>query len=111
MSRWTSRTPPPRSSDCWAMRRTGSALRRAAGLTSTARTQPARCWSASDAGSTSCTPARRREARMRLLFVISDLALHGAQKQVVELSRELASRGHQVAIYTLNADAPRAREL
>jgi len=48
---------------------------------------------------------------MRVLFVISDLALHGAQKQVVELSRELASRGHQVAIYTLNADAPRAREL
>ena len=48
---------------------------------------------------------------MRVLFVISDLALHGAQKQVVELSRELASRGHQVSIYTLNADAPRAREL
>ena len=48
---------------------------------------------------------------MRVLFVISDLALHGAQKQVVELSRELANRGHQVSIYTLNADAPRAREL
>ena len=48
---------------------------------------------------------------MRILFVISDLALHGAQKQVVELSRELANRGHQVSIYTLNADAPRAREL
>ena len=48
---------------------------------------------------------------MRVLFVISDLALHGAQKQVVELSRELAHRGHQIGIYTLNADAPRAREL
>ena len=48
---------------------------------------------------------------MRVLFVISDLALHGAQKQVVELSRELVHRGHQVGIYTLNADAPRAREL
>ena len=48
---------------------------------------------------------------MRVLFVISDLALHGAQKQVVELSRELARFGHEVAIYTLNADAPRAREL
>ena len=48
---------------------------------------------------------------MRVLFVISDLALHGAQKQVVELSRELARFGHEIAIYTLNADAPRAREL
>lgn len=48
---------------------------------------------------------------MRVLFVISDLALHGAQKQVVELSRELARFGHEIAIHTLNADAPRAREL
>ena len=48
---------------------------------------------------------------MRLLLVISDLAFHGAQKQVVELSRGLAARGHDVCIYTLNDDAPRAREL
>ncbi len=48
---------------------------------------------------------------MRVLFVISDLGYHGAQKQVVELSRELARRGHQVAIYTLNDDAARAAEL
>ena len=48
---------------------------------------------------------------MRVLFVISDLALHGAQKQVVELSRELDRRGHEVAIYTLNDDATRAAEL
>ena len=48
---------------------------------------------------------------MRLLLVISDLAFHGAQKQVVELSRGLAARGHEVCIYTLNADAPRGREL
>lgn len=48
---------------------------------------------------------------MRVLFVISDLALHGAQKQVVELSRELGRRGHDVAIYTLNDDVPRAAEL
>ena len=48
---------------------------------------------------------------MRVLFVISDLGLHGAQKQVVELSRELARSGHKVAIYTLNDDAPRAAEL
>jgi glycosyltransferase involved in cell wall biosynthesis len=48
---------------------------------------------------------------MRVLFVISDLGFHGAQKQVVELARELARGGHGVAIYTLNDDAPRAHEL
>ena len=48
---------------------------------------------------------------MRVLFVISDLDFHGAQKQVVEISRELARNGHDVAIYTLNAQAPRAAEL
>jgi glycosyltransferase involved in cell wall biosynthesis len=48
---------------------------------------------------------------MRVLFVISDLGFHGAQKQVVELSRELDRGGHRVAIYTLNDDVGRAREL
>jgi glycosyltransferase involved in cell wall biosynthesis len=48
---------------------------------------------------------------MRVLFLISDLGFHGAQKQVVEMSRELARGGHEVAIYTLNEDAPRAKEL
>ncbi len=48
---------------------------------------------------------------MRLLLVISDLGFHGAQKQVVELSRGLAARGHEVAIYTLYDDAARAPEL
>ena len=48
---------------------------------------------------------------MRVLFVISDLGFHGAQKQVVELSRELDRSGHEVAIYTLNDDVGRAREL
>jgi glycosyltransferase involved in cell wall biosynthesis len=48
---------------------------------------------------------------MRVLFVISDLGFHGAQKQVVELSRELARGGHEVAIYTLNDDVGRAAEL
>ena len=48
---------------------------------------------------------------MRLLLVISDLALHGAQKQVVELARELDRLGHAVAVYTLNDDVPRAAEL
>jgi hypothetical protein len=35
---------------------------------------------------------------MRVLLVISDLALHGAQKQVVELARELDRRGDGVCI-------------
>ena len=48
---------------------------------------------------------------MRVLLAISDLALHGAQKQVVELARELDRMGHAVAIYTLNDDIPRAAEL
>ena len=48
---------------------------------------------------------------MRVLFVISDLGFHGAQKQVVELSRELDRGGHEVAIYTLNDDVGREREL
>jgi glycosyltransferase involved in cell wall biosynthesis len=48
---------------------------------------------------------------MRVLFVISDLGFHGAQKQVVELARELDRGGHEVAIYTLNDEAPRAAEL
>ena len=48
---------------------------------------------------------------MRLLLVISDLGLHGAQKQVVELARELTRLGHAVAIYTLNDHVPRAAEL
>ena len=48
---------------------------------------------------------------MRVLFIISELTLGGAQKQVVELSRQLVSHGHDVAIYTLNSDVPREREL
>lgn len=48
---------------------------------------------------------------MRVLFIISDLGFHGAQKQVVEMSRELSRGGHEAAIYTLNDDAPRAKEL
>jgi len=48
---------------------------------------------------------------MRVLFVISDLGLHGAQKQVVELARQLAATRHEVAIYTLNDEVPRAAEL
>ena len=48
---------------------------------------------------------------MRVLFIISELNLGGAQKQVVELARELVRRGHEATIYTLNRDAPRAKEL
>ena len=33
---------------------------------------------------------------MRVLFLISDLGFHGAQKQVVEMSRELSRGGHDV---------------
>lgn len=48
---------------------------------------------------------------MRILYVISELTYGGAQKQLVELARELARRGHEVTIYTLNADVPRLSEL
>jgi glycosyltransferase involved in cell wall biosynthesis len=48
---------------------------------------------------------------MRVLFVISELTFGGAQKQVVELTRQLVRHGHEAAIYTLNADVPRAKEL
>jgi glycosyltransferase involved in cell wall biosynthesis len=48
---------------------------------------------------------------MRALFIISDLDLGGAQKQVVELCRQLVRHGHDVAVYTLNDCVPRAREL
>ena len=48
---------------------------------------------------------------MRVLFTISDLDLGGAQKQLVELARELARRGHEVAVYTTNDVVPRARDL
>lgn len=48
---------------------------------------------------------------MRVLFIISELTLGGAQKQVVELGRQLVRHGHDAAIYTLSRDVPRAREL
>lgn len=48
---------------------------------------------------------------MRILYVISELTLGGAQKQVVELARQLVCDGHAVAIYTLNQDVPRQAEL
>src|SRR5512140_1333516 len=48
---------------------------------------------------------------MRVLFVISELTCGVAQKQVVELARQLVRHGHEAAIYTLNDDVPRRREL
>lgn len=48
---------------------------------------------------------------MRVLFIISELTLGGAQKQVVELARQLVRHGHEAAVYTLNRDVPRAKEL
>ncbi len=48
---------------------------------------------------------------MRVLFIISDLDLGGAQKQVVELARELVRHGNAVAVYTLNDCVPRAKDL
>lgn len=48
---------------------------------------------------------------MRLLIVNSGLRFGGAEKQIIELSRELISRGHTVAIYTLTGDVPRLAEI
>jgi glycosyltransferase involved in cell wall biosynthesis len=48
---------------------------------------------------------------MRVLIVISGLRYGGAEKQIIESSKELARRGHVVAIYTLTADVPRLPEL
>jgi glycosyltransferase involved in cell wall biosynthesis len=43
--------------------------------------------------------------------VINSLIWGGAETQVIALSRELASRGHQLAIYALRANNPREAEL
>jgi glycosyltransferase involved in cell wall biosynthesis len=48
---------------------------------------------------------------MRVLFIISDLDLGGAQKQVVELCKQLVRHGHDIAIFTLNNVVPRAKDL
>jgi glycosyltransferase involved in cell wall biosynthesis len=48
---------------------------------------------------------------MRVLFIISDLDLGGAQKQVVEISRQLVRHGQHAAIFTLNNVVPRAKDL
>ena len=48
---------------------------------------------------------------MRILHVISGLAVGGAERQLIILSRELQRRGHKVLIYTLNHTVPRLPEL
>jgi glycosyltransferase involved in cell wall biosynthesis len=48
---------------------------------------------------------------MRILYVISELNFGGAEKQLVALARQLAKRGHEIAIYTLNRDVQRKPEL
>lgn len=48
---------------------------------------------------------------MRILYVISGLTFGGAEKQLIELAKQLVRRGHEVAIYTLNANVPRKSEL
>jgi glycosyltransferase involved in cell wall biosynthesis len=48
---------------------------------------------------------------VKILYVISELTLGGAQKQLVELARQLAARGHEIRIYTLNDDVPRRAEI
>lgn len=48
---------------------------------------------------------------MRIVLVISDLRVGGAETQMIAMARELAGRNHAVAVYTLNRNNPRAREL
>ena len=48
---------------------------------------------------------------MRILYVISGLGFGGAEKQLLELARQFSRRGHEVAIYTLTSQVPRAAEL
>lgn len=48
---------------------------------------------------------------VRIVIVISNLIFGGAETQVIALSAGLTKRGHAVAIYTLNANNPRAEEL
>jgi glycosyltransferase involved in cell wall biosynthesis len=48
---------------------------------------------------------------VRILFVVSGLALGGAERQIVLLSKELIRLGHKVSIYTLTRQTPRLNEL
>lgn len=48
---------------------------------------------------------------MRIVLVGHSLIYGGAETQMIVLARELAARGHKVAIYTLEDNNPRAGEL
>ncbi len=48
---------------------------------------------------------------MRIVIVCSNLEVGGTETQIIALSREFVRSGHDVAIYTLNRDNPRAPEL
>jgi len=49
--------------------------------------------------------------RLRVLMVNSGLGYGGAETQLIAMARELQRRGHEVAVYLLTKDAPRAAEL
>ena len=48
---------------------------------------------------------------MRILFVTSNLDYGGAETQLIRMNWELVRRGHEVALFTVKAGNPRAREL
>jgi glycosyltransferase involved in cell wall biosynthesis len=48
---------------------------------------------------------------MRIVLVISDLRVGGAETQVMGIARTLHQRGHVLAVYTLNRNNPCAAEL
>ena len=48
---------------------------------------------------------------MRILFVVNALVYGGAETQLIALAVELCRRGHDVVIYTLQGNNPRAGEL
>lgn len=48
---------------------------------------------------------------MRILYVVSGFGFGGAEKQLMEIARELKKRGHEVAIYTLTRHVARSEEL
>jgi len=64
-----------------------------------------------DVAGTLDEPLKDPEVTLRILHVISGLAIGGAERQLVILSRDLLRRGHQVLIYTLNDLVPRLPEL
>jgi glycosyltransferase involved in cell wall biosynthesis len=48
---------------------------------------------------------------MRILYVVSGFGFGGAEKQLMEIARELKKRDHEVAIYTLTRHVARGEEL